>query len=166
MESNINVTPNFVLAGNAVFTVSNGAGRHFTYKVYRREPDDKHPQPAYFIKVLTSPDDYTYLGLLTRPHWVDGRAPMGIKLTSMSKFKEGAECLKVARWALRAIWQVAEGRYRLPAGYTIQHVGKCGRCGRALTTPESLDTGFGEECASIVGVEWAERDRRQQELGV
>ena len=34
----INVTPTFVLAGEATFTVDNGSGKHYTYKVWKSEP--------------------------------------------------------------------------------------------------------------------------------
>lgn len=32
------------------------------------------------------------------------------------------------------------------------HIGKCGRCGRTLTDPESIKRGIGPECVKIVGV--------------
>jgi hypothetical protein len=47
----------------------------------------------------------------------------------------------VIRWAVKA---VAKGS--LPEGYKIQHEGKCCRCGRTLTTPESIERGIGPEC--------------------
>lgn len=33
------------------------------------------------------------------------------------------------------------------------HEGVCGRCGRRLTVPESIETGFGPECRKSVGLE-------------
>lgn len=37
----------------------------------------------------------------------------------------------------------------------IRHEGRCGRCGRALTRPESIDTGLGPDCAEKMGRAWA-----------
>ena len=35
---------------------------------------------------------------------------------------------------------------------TIRHEGRCGRCGRKLTTPASIDTGIGPVCAERMGI--------------
>jgi len=32
----------------------------------------------------------------------------------------------------------------------VHHEGRCGRCGRALTVPESIKSGFGPECIGKV----------------
>lgn len=160
---NINVTPQFVLAGDAELTVSNGAGRHYTIKVYKAEPTAQFPNPAYFVKMLTGSNnesDSTYIGILKFAH---GRDPQ-VVATGRSKMGPADVRMKVANWAMRVIWHVAKGDYQLPVGYTIQHVGKCGRCGRKLSTPASLDTGLGPECAAMAGVEWAEREQRQPVL--
>jgi hypothetical protein len=33
---------------------------------------------------------------------------------------------------------------------TVHHEGRCGRCGRTLTVPESIESGFGPECINYV----------------
>lgn len=156
MASNINVSPQFILAGEATFTVSNGQGSHYTYHVYRTEPSAQFRNPAWFIKALTGPDntqDYQYMGMLVL---AEGRDPK-IKITARSGWTLNEFPFKVAEWALRVIWQVAAGRYSLPPTYSIKHDGNCGRCGRKLTTPASLDTGLGPECAAMMGIPWEER---------
>lgn len=174
---NINVTPAFVLAGEATFTVSNGSGKHYTYHVYKGMPNAVFANEAWFIKVLCGPNnetDYQYMGMVKV---LPGRTPL-IKLTSKSRFvgtkvwsdsakgKEAAQAVKVAEWALRVIWQVEAGTYTLPDHMSIKHDGKCGRCGAKLTTPESIDTGMGEKCAMQVGIEWRERSgERSLDLG-
>ena len=54
-------TLQFILAGNALFTVENAqTGNRFTFKV--RKPDDDKP---HFVSVLTGADnehDYSFLG--------------------------------------------------------------------------------------------------------
>lgn len=34
----------------------------------------------------------------------------------------------------------------------VRHAGRCGACGRHLTTPESIDSGFGPDCAAKYGI--------------
>jgi hypothetical protein len=40
----------------------------------------------------------------------------------------------------------------LPSGWEFRHEGRCGRCGRTLTVPESIDSGFGPECINLAGL--------------
>lgn len=159
MDNTITVTPQFVLAGDATFTVSNGTSRHFTFNVKRAEGNDKFLGPAWYLKVLTGPDntnDYAYMGMIVANTQRPKLDPI-IKLTAKSRVNHSTDSYKVASWALRAIWQVARGEYKLPNGYSIKHIGRCGRCGAALTHPASLDTGLGPACAEMSGVEWTER---------
>jgi hypothetical protein len=48
-------------------------------------------------------------------------------------------------------------RDAIPGMLEIWHEGRCGRCSRKLTVPESLKSGFGPECAGKVGfsASWA-----------
>ena len=134
------LTRDFILAGRATFTVDNGKGQHFTYKVRGKLTDKK--DSIFFISLLTGSDnlsDYTYMGVLT---------PTGaIRLTTKSKLTEDSLPVKVAKWAMNVIWE----RAVLPAGYNIRHEGRCARCGRTLTHPESLNSGIGPECATKIG---------------
>lgn len=125
------ITKKFVTAGKAVLTVSNPQGEHYTYRVRPMENGD-----AFFVSVLTAPEQYTYLGVL-RPE--EGR----VVLTKASTFTKEAKAYRVADWAFRHIWAGRD----LPPGYVINHAGHCGRCGRTLTHPESIQTGLGPECA-------------------
>lgn len=134
---------NFFTAGNATFTVTNPQGVHYTFKISR--PRNAEPTCPLFVSLLSGADnvsDYTYVGILT-----DAGA---VKLTRKSRLLESSLPVKVIRWALN---EIKAGR-QLPKGYTCQHEGKCCRCGRMLTTPESIDSGIGPECASKVGAHW------------
>lgn len=60
------LTRQFLTAGHAIFTVSNPAGVRYTYKIVKKEPDATFVNPAYFISLLTGPDNtrnYTYMGI-------------------------------------------------------------------------------------------------------
>ncbi|RQW76718.1 MAG: hypothetical protein EHM14_15940 [Methanothrix sp.] len=127
----------FVMAGHAIFTVGNDKGNHYTFRVScpKNNPD------LHFIGLLTGPDngaDYTYMGILLP----DG----AVRLTKASKYTGDSTPVRVASWACKVIL----GKAALPAGYSIQHAGRCGRCGRLLTTPESIERGIGPECWDIM----------------
>lgn len=130
----------FVLAGKAIFTLQ-GASSRYTFRVNRADPKpgSQYTQQAYFVSLLTGPDnlsDYTYLGLL---HWSTGE----VRITRSSKYRVDSAPVLAINWAFRHIWA---GR-TLPAPAVFYHVGRCARCGRALTVPSSIETGFGPECA-------------------
>lgn len=132
----------FVTAGRAVFTVESASGEWYTYKVNRSKGSEQY-KPALFVSLLTGPDntaDFTYLGKLDE---YSG----DVVLTAKSKYRLDSTPVKVIRWALRHVWT----NKPLPAGYAIRHEGRCGRCGRALTVPESIETGIGPECAKVMG---------------
>ena len=138
------ITKQFLLAGHAVFTVSNGKGGHHTFRVTK--PDDFSPdRPTYFVAALTGPDntsDYTYLGL------IDTRTG-GVRLTAKSKFAADSPSYKVGSWAVKRVF--TEVATPLPEGYKIEHAGRCGVCGRPLTTPESIECGIGPVCLERLG---------------
>ena len=132
----------FVLAGKAIFTVSNAKGDHYTFQVTRKETEGR--PVTFFVALLTGPNnetDYTYMGVLSQ-------AVGTVILTKASKFNPESLPVKVAQWALALLWR----NQPVPAGYAIQHEGRCGRCGRTLTVPESIQTGLGPECAAKMGL--------------
>ncbi len=132
------INKDFILGGNATFTVQNNKGVHYTFKA--RQPK---PEMPFFLSLLTGPDNetsYTYMGTI-------GAKTGDVYLTAKSKYSNDSLPVRVARFALRCVW----GVQTLPEGYQIRHEGKCGRCGRKLTTPESLDRGIGPECIKHFG---------------
>ena len=135
------ISKNFLLAGNATFTVSNPEGAHYTFKVYKS--DVSTITTLFFIKVLTGADNensYTYLGMINPTG-----CPDGVRLTKASKYNRDTLLYKVANWSVRKIMN----GYKLPEGYKIDHAGSCGRCGRKLTTPSSIKLGLGPVCAEL-----------------
>ena len=134
----VNITLDFLAAGRAIFTVANPTGESYTYRVSRSEPSGEYSKPAWFVGLLTGPDnehDYTYVGRYD--------PDMGtLSLTQASRFGGDSKPVKVFRWVVATL---AAGR-SFPAGYTVQHCGRCGRCARTLTTPRSLEIGIGPEC--------------------
>lgn len=133
----------FLLAGRAVFTLQ-GRDARYTFRVARKDPaaGDTRP-PVYFVSLLTGPDntsDYTYLGMLEP-------ATGAVRLTRASRYTDASIPVKAIRWALPYLWR----GLALPAPARIYHMGRCGRCGRALTVPASVESGFGPECIGRIG---------------
>jgi hypothetical protein len=124
----------FIMGGNATVTFkSTATGKHFTFKV--QEPKDGGGK-VRFVKVLNGPDNetaYAYMGLIG--------ANGGFTRTAKSKIGADAPSHKAFAWA----WgRIAAGS--IPEGLEVWHDGKCGKCGRKLTHPESLETGLGPIC--------------------
>ena len=135
----------FISAGNAIFTIENKEGKHYTFKVRRMEDNATHMiLDTAFISLLTGPENtknYTYLGILDLREGT-------VRRTRNSKIEPSAISWKVAEWLIRTVWQGKE----MPIGYKLHHEGKCGRCGRLLTVPSSIESGLGPDCQSILGL--------------
>lgn len=129
-------TRQFVQAGNARLTiVSKKTGTRFTYRI-RRPADDK----PWFVQVLTGSDNensYTFFGTI----FTNGE----LRHSRKSSIGETAPSVVAFTW----FWaHLLKGN--LPEGIEVHHEGRCGRCGRALTVPESIESGFGPECINHV----------------
>jgi hypothetical protein len=135
------VQPGWIMAGKAVFTISNGSGTHYTYKVVKKE--DKGRAPVWFVSLLSGPDnmsDYTYIGVLNM-------ATGDVRLTRASRFNPLSTPYRVVDWSLKRLW----ADIPLPGGYSIDGEGRCGCCGRRLTHPDGVAGdgyrhGYGPNC--------------------
>jgi hypothetical protein len=137
------LTKEFVTAGKAIFTVHNPTGTHFTYRVKSQPSLFNKNETVFMIGLLDGPDNtknYKYVGMLNS----NGT----IRYTKKSKVDATELSAKVFNWAMKVVWQGKQNE--LPNGYGIKNEGKCGRCGRPLTTPESIDSGLGPECIKKV----------------
>lgn len=120
----LNITMDFIKAGKAIFTVDNGKGTHYTYKVTRKEDGSKI---MYFVGLLTGPDNnsnYTYMGMLVNDNlYTDthGVKRVFCKLTRASTFNNSSTPVRVLNWALDVIQGLNNG---LPDGYSIQREGR------------------------------------------
>ncbi len=94
---------------------------------------------------------YSYVGKVNRSAWTERASGKvhsagSVDLTKGSKFAEGSQQVIRGRWLID---HIVNGK-QIPDHLEIRHSGKCGRCGRTLTTPESLDRGIGPECWGIM----------------
>jgi hypothetical protein len=132
----------FVHAGNATFTLeSEKTGKRFTYRVqYPMDRETGKPDRSgiMFASALTGPDNtrnYSYFGNIKGA----GRYELGRK----SRLSADTMSVKVFEWFYRTVIV----QQRMPEKLKVYHMGKCGRCGRALTVPSSIKSGIGPECA-------------------
>lgn len=125
----------FVLGGNAIITLRSGkTGNHFTYHIVR----NKNNNDLYSIRLLRGPDntrDYTYIGsyyscddyfYIAKPFVRSSRSLLTSSVRAMDYFLSHID--------------------NIPPLLYVYHEGRCARCGRRLTTPESIERGFGPEC--------------------
>jgi hypothetical protein len=135
----------FIEAGNATITIcSRGSGQRFTYR-FRRAEEGGDARP-WFVSLLSGPDNegsYSYMGII-RPG-----AMGGVQFTRKSKVGAGAPSAKGLDWFLHHLYAGNAANLRQAE---VWHEGRCGRCGRKLTVPESVATGFGPDCAQQVGL--------------
>lgn len=126
---------NFIKAGNATFTFANPAKERYTFKVKYSEKLKR-----YFMYMLTGSNnetDYTYVGVFDYDQLV---------LTRASKYKQDSKPVRVFNYAI----QVILGYKELLPEYFLEHNEHCGKCGRKLTTPESIKCGLGPICRSKI----------------
>lgn len=128
-------------AGKAELTVSNGKGEHVTFRISAPSKTTERggrtidrDANVRFVSVMSGLDRFVYVGLL------DER--QGIKPTKGSKLPTSDRRVAAVAWVLRQVAAAAT----LPAGYELAHAGKCLRCGRKLTNPDSIASGIGPEC--------------------
>jgi hypothetical protein len=123
----------FIFAGKAIFTITNtNTGNRFTYKVRKAKDSD-----IYFVSVLTGSDntnDYSFIGYIKKGLFYSSKK---------SRISSEATSFKVFSWFINNI-------NKIPSIVQVLHEGKCGRCGRKLTTPESIERGIGPECVKLM----------------
>jgi hypothetical protein len=125
----------FTLAGHAMLTlVSVRTGARFTYRVMKGDADNA----PHFVSVLIGPRntrDYQFLGTIF--------GGTNYRHGHKSRITVDAASAKAFAW----VWARLV-RDELPTDVEIWHEGRCGKCGRPLTVPESIASGIGPICAS------------------
>ena len=125
---------NYLRGGSAEFTLQSiKTGSHHTYRL-RQIPNGT----GFFVTHLTGPDndsehDYRYLGIMSdaidRLIATKATGPMGPAFIGLG-------------WFLRCLASNCEKLSQVE----FLHSGKCSKCGRKLTTPESIKRGMGPVC--------------------
>lgn len=135
----------YIGAGDATVTfVSRATGNRLTYRFARPVEMPDRPRPIW-VQLLNGPDnenDYTFLGTIwpNSPQWM-------FRYKANDAVPENATSVKTMRWLVHAINTRPDN---LLDEVDVWHEGKCGRCGRKLTVPASIESGFGPECVKHV----------------
>lgn len=134
-------------AGNATFTIqSRKTGKRFTFRVSRSKKSADENRPIW-VSVLSGSDnngDYSFIGTIWNRN--DGYA---FNRGSKSRATESAPSVLAIKWICDEL--NSPNPEHLFEKATLWHEGRCGRCGRKLTVPESIASGIGPECASRMG---------------
>jgi hypothetical protein len=124
----------FALAGRARLTlVSTRTGTRFTYKIRQLSLEKPH-----FVSLLTRPDNetgYTFFGTIFDK--------VQFRHSSRASLTDDLPGPAAFRW----FWKHLCEQNELHPQLEVWHEGRCGRCGRALTVPESIANGLGPECS-------------------
>jgi hypothetical protein len=116
---------------NGVVTVRSCSGEHRTFRISTQADDAEFAPGERILYILAGPDntaDYMGLGFV-KP---DGRVILW-------KRHRGTQIEKIVRVLQRVT------KYR-EMGFEYFAEGRCRRCGRTLTTPESIRSGIGPVC--------------------
>ena len=132
--SSANDALRFIFGGNATFTIRSAkTGTRYTYKI--RQKEIGKPFFAAVLSGQNNESDFDYIGFIP--------AATRDVLVAGAKGKPSAPSFKALAWAINQIAQKA----RIPENLEVFHEGRCCACGRKLTTPESVLSGIGPECA-------------------
>ena len=160
MESNyhqfesIHDIKRFLFAGNSTITLESvKTGVWFTYKINENK---KGKDVRFFVKVLTGNDNtksFTYMGTI-----YGGKV---FKLNDSSRISAEAQSYK----AFQLFFTNLMYYQFVNVNMKVYHSGVCGRCGRKLTVPESINEGLGPECRGLVPVSIADiRKKKLQKI--
>lgn len=138
-----NKAEQFILAGKSITTIKNiNTGNRFTYKVVKARKQ-RGPTTVWFCRVLTGPDNcshYTFIGTIQHK---------GSQLFYQHSPKSRIDDEAMSVQALKAIVSLFN-QNRMFDCIEFWHQGYCGRCGKLLTVPESIEQGFGPFCINKV----------------
>lgn len=133
----------FILAGNALFTLKSlRTGAHYTFKVRAAIPQADKPPTHWNVSVLSGRDnnhDYRWIGRIT----TEG--------SEVFLHKPEIPSAEGFNWFWQMLKRGSEERFIEQCQFS--HVGRCGRCGRLLTHPESIQSGIGPECQDKMAFE-------------
>jgi hypothetical protein len=123
----------FMFAGHAIVTLeSRKTGTHFTYRISAAPEGQPH-----FVSLLTGADngsDYEFFGTIFNE--------LDFRHGKRARIGREAPGVRAFVWA----WdRLSHGE--IPEDLVIHHEGRCGKCGRPLTVPESIESGIGPVCA-------------------
>lgn len=129
----------YILAGKAIFTLySSKINRRHTYKICKDEQNSNR-YSVYVLYGQDNTEDYKFVGVF----YVGSGYSPNYKLLGTVK---NIEMLDDVRFIMMKHFLrfVRDGEFLDTCSIIPSR--KCARCGRLLTTPESIERGLGPEC--------------------
>lgn len=121
----------FIFAGNSTVTFLNTLTQNrFTFRVKAAKNSN-----VFYVSVLSG-QEYFYIGTVL--NGIFRKSP---------KITQNAQSVRVFSWVLTHLISGS-----LNPAIEIWHEGKCGKCGRPLTVPESITNGLGPMCAKKLAI--------------
>jgi hypothetical protein len=128
------ISSQFILAGFAKVTFKSlKTGKHFTFEVIKKANDKNNlKNTVWFVRVLAGNFSH-YVGLIN--------SQLKFHASKRRLGQEELDSMKAFRWSWGHLVQMS-----FPKDLEVWHEGRCGKCGRSLTDPESIASGFGPKC--------------------
>lgn len=138
---------------NGTYTIEHPDHGHYTIKLHTVTKGKLAGQRIFSL--LTGPSnetDYTGVAFWIEERsvanvWRKHRAPTSRMEVDGYNWQRGWSKIEKKLGVLLSLALRADGGYWGNAGYKLHLEGRCVRCNRKLTTPESITAGIGPECA-------------------
>jgi len=140
---------------NGTYTLTNATGEHKTFKVKTQKDDASFAPGKRIVQLMTGSDNeqsFTGFGFVDGEKINTWKSKKGNGKPSAFEYfawllpRAAAALIDFEGETVDASF-VAGGRE-----YRVQLSKRCLRCNRKLTTPESIDRGYGAECAAALGM--------------
>jgi hypothetical protein len=126
----------FMFLGQAFLTIKSlKTNTHFTFRI----TSSRKSGNTHFVWVKSISNTFSYLGVVKNRN--------RFELTPSSTFNSRS----MPYIAFKYLLGVALTKEAIPPLLEVCHTGRCGRCGRWISTPNSIDRGIGPECYKILG---------------
>lgn len=133
----------YIMGGNSLFTAA-WKGTRFTFKILERA--NENAEGTYFrVSVLNGPDNVSNYRPIADIRDVNGMPKIEL-IKKTVHYVESFEFIKKIYYSLLFT------DFKSIDGCEIWHNGRCSRCGRLLTVPESIAKGIGPECENRVNL--------------
>lgn len=135
----------FILAGKSEFVaVSGNTGKRLGFKLEKINSDNTNGNETMYYLSTQIDNKLVYCGVIV----------YNSKLNKFIFAKGKKGNLDYSHLNVKSILYILNRLHCGDVGInlSVYHVGKCGRCGKKLTTPESILTGLGPTCASLCEV--------------
>jgi hypothetical protein len=136
----------YMLAGRATFTLRSVATqKRYTFKVTKAKKNLRFANApvSWFVSRMYGPDNETcfrYIGMLNAQ-------PKDAQWMLRTTRNSAETQVSVPVMAFNFMLKQLQALPALTPGLEFWHSGRCGRCGKKLTVPESIERGLGPECA-------------------